>query len=91
MAVVVRLKRMGTNRKPNYRIVAADSRSPRDGRFIENIGFYNPTTNPAQIEMKGERIEYWAGQGARLTETVKSLWKKTQKSEQKGSSSQSVV
>lgn len=78
MAVVVRLKRMGTNRRPNYRIVVADSRMPRDGRFIENIGFYNPLTNPAQIELKRERLEYWVQKGARLTETVRSLWKKTQ-------------
>lgn len=80
MAVVVRLKRMGANRKPHYRIVVADSREPRDGRFIESIGFYNPTTNPAQVELKSERIEYWLQKGARLSETVKNLWKKTQRS-----------
>ncbi|MCK4248809.1 MAG: 30S ribosomal protein S16 [Candidatus Omnitrophica bacterium] len=79
MAVVVRLKRMGSNRKPRYRIVVADSRKPRDGRFIEKIGFYNPTTDPAQIDIEADRIEYWVKNGARLSETVNSLWKKTKK------------
>ena len=79
MAVVVRLKRMGSNRKPRYRIVVADSKKPRDGRFIEKIGFYNPTTDPAEVEIDAERIEYWVKNGARLSETVNSLWKKTKK------------
>lgn len=79
MAVVVRLKRMGSNRKPRYRIVVADSRKPRDGRFIEKIGFYNPTTDPAQIDIEADRIEYWVKNGARLSETVNSLWKKTKR------------
>ena len=79
MAVVVRLKRMGSNRKPRYRIVVADSRKPRDGRFIEKIGSYNPTTDPAQIDIEADRIEYWVKNGARLSETVNSLWKKTKR------------
>jgi len=79
VAVVVRLKRMGSNRRPRYRIVVADSRKPRDGRFIENIGFYNPVSEPAEINIQKERIEYWIEKGARLSQTVGSLWKKTQK------------
>ncbi len=67
---------MGRKKRPFYRIVAADSRSPRDGRFIEEIGYYNPLTEPATIEVKEERALYWLGVGAIPTPTVKSLLRK---------------
>ena len=73
MAVKLRLKRMGSKQKPFYRIVAADSRSPRDGRFIERIGSYNPNTNPATITLNFERALYWVNVGAQPTDTVRSI------------------
>ncbi|MBL7157372.1 MAG: 30S ribosomal protein S16 [Candidatus Omnitrophica bacterium] len=76
MAVVLRLKRMGTNKKPFYRIVATDKRSPRDGRFIEEIGYYDPKKNPADIKIDRERALYWLKNGAKPSETVRSLIKK---------------
>ncbi len=76
MAVKLRLRRMGRKKRPFYRIVAADARSPRDGRFIEEIGYYNPIAEPAVIEVKEERALYWLQQGAIPTDTVKSLLRK---------------
>ncbi|MCK4463929.1 MAG: 30S ribosomal protein S16 [Candidatus Omnitrophica bacterium] len=76
MAVVLRLKRMGTNKKPFWRIVAADKRSPRDGRFIEELGYYDPKKNPSDIKIKKERALYWLKNGAKPSETVRSLLKK---------------
>lgn len=76
MAVVIRLKRMGANKKPCYRIVVTDTRNPRDGRFIEEIGAYDPKQNPPFITAKKERAEYWIGVGAKPSPTVKSLLKK---------------
>ena len=76
MAVVLRLKRMGTNKKPFYRIVATEKSNPRDGRFIEEIGYYDPKKNPAIIEIRKERALYWIKSGARPSVTVKSLFKK---------------
>ena len=76
MAVKLRLKRMGAKQKPFYRIVAADSRSPRDGRFIETVGTYNPIKNPEEITVKEERVMYWLSMGAEPTDTVRSLFKK---------------
>ena len=76
MAVVIRLKRMGANKRPCYRIVVADSKSPRDGRFIEEIGAYDPKKNPSFITLKKERARYWVGVGARPSPTVKGLFKK---------------
>ena len=76
MAVVIRLKRTGANKKPSYRIVVTDSRNPRDGRLIEEIGSYNPRVNPPSIIFKKERAEYWLGVGAQPSSTVKSLFKK---------------
>ena len=73
MAVRIRLRRMGRKKRPFYRIVAADSRSPRDGRFIETLGTYNPLTEPATVEVKEERIFYWLQNGAQPTQTVKNL------------------
>ena len=73
MAVKIRLKRMGSNKKPFYRIVVADSRAPRDGRFIEEIGYYNPVSEPKQIKINDEKAKKWLGVGAQATETVKKL------------------
>jgi small subunit ribosomal protein S16 len=76
MSVKIRLARHGAKKKPFYRIVIADSESPRDGKFLENVGTYNPLTDPAEVSLKQERIKYWIGQGAIPTDTVKSLLKK---------------
>jgi small subunit ribosomal protein S16 len=76
--VKIRLKRIGAKKAPAYRIVVADSRSPRDGRFIEQIGFYNPLTNPAEIKIDAEKAKTWLANGAQPTETVRSLLKKTE-------------
>ncbi|MBQ4631338.1 MAG: 30S ribosomal protein S16 [Clostridia bacterium] len=73
--VKIRLKRMGAKKTPFYRIVVADSRYPRDGRFIEQIGTYNPLTNPSTINVDNEKAAKWLGQGAQPTDTVKELLK----------------
>lgn len=77
MAAKIRLKRMGMKKKPFYRVIVADERSPRDGRFIEEIGYYNPMTSPAEIKIDAERAKYWVGTGAQPTDTVRILLKKT--------------
>ena len=74
--VKMRLRRMGAKKAPTYRIVVADSRYPRDGRFIEQIGYYNPMTNPAEVKIDADKAKDWMGKGAQPTETVKSLFKK---------------
>ena len=74
MAVKMRLKRMGKKRNPIYRIVVADSRAPRDGRFIEEIGYYNPVSEPKQIKINDEKANKWLSVGAQPTETVKKLF-----------------
>ena len=76
--VKIRLKRMGAKKAPFYRVVVADSRYPRDGRFIEEIGYYNPMTNPADIKINAEKATEWLKKGAQPTETVKSLLKKSE-------------
>lgn len=73
MAVKIRLKRMGSKKKPFYRIVVADSRSPRDGKFIEEIGYYNPVSQPKQVKINDEKAIKWLSNGAQPTDTVKSL------------------
>ncbi|MEA4892083.1 MAG: 30S ribosomal protein S16 [Peptococcaceae bacterium] len=73
MATKIRLRRMGAKKAPFYRVVVADSRSPRDGRFIEEIGYYDPTKTPVVINIDGERAKYWVGTGAQPSETVKAL------------------
>lgn len=73
MAVKLRLKRMGKKRQPIYKVVAADVRAPRDGKFIEAIGLYNPKTEPTTVEIDEERALYWLGVGAQPTQTVKHL------------------
>ncbi|HHV95520.1 MAG TPA: 30S ribosomal protein S16 [Clostridiaceae bacterium] len=76
MAVKIRLKRVGAKKSPSYRVVVADSRFPRDGRFIEEIGYYNPTTNPSTINVDREKAIKWLKNGAQPTDTVRSLLKK---------------
>ena len=73
--VKMRLKRMGSKGAPFYRIVVADSRSPRDGRFIEEIGYYDPTKNPSVIKVDQELAQKWLSQGAQATDTAKKLLK----------------
>ncbi len=77
MAVKIRLKRMGAKKAPFYRIVVADSRSPRDGRFIEEIGYFNPCSEPNELSINKEAVEKWLATGAQPTQTVKSLIKKS--------------
>lgn len=77
MAVKIRLKRIGAKKAPFYRVVVADSRYPRDGRFIEEIGTYNPLVNPAEVKIDGEKAAQWIKNGAQPTDTVKALLKKT--------------
>ena len=74
--VKIRLKRMGMKKEPFYRIVVADSRTPRDGRFIEEIGYYNPVSNPVELKIDEERAKYWLSVGAQPTETTRSLLNK---------------
>ncbi len=76
MAVKIRLRRMGAKKAPFYRVVVADSRYPRDGRFIEEIGTYNPLTDPATVNIDAEKAKKWIGNGAQPTDTVKALLKK---------------
>lgn len=75
--VKIRLTRMGKKKAPSYRIVVADSRSPRDGRFIEQIGMYNPLTDPATVEIDAEKAAKWLKDGAQPSDTVKALLKKS--------------
>ena len=75
MAVKIRLRRMGKKKAPFYRVVVADSRSPRDGKFIEEIGTYNPLTDPSTINIDKEKAEKWIKNGAQPTDTVKKLLK----------------
>jgi len=76
MSVKIRLARHGANKRPFYRIVVADTESPRDGRYLETVGTYNPLPDPAEVSLKGDRIKYWLEQGAIPTDTVKGLLKK---------------
>lgn len=76
MAVKLRLRRMGKKRQPVYKVVAADVRSPRDGKFIEALGLYNPKTDPVTVEIKEDRVNYWLDVGAQPTDTVKNLLSK---------------
>lgn len=76
MAVKIRLRRMGAKKAPFYRVVVADSRFPRDGRFIEEIGYYDPTKDPVVVKIDGEKAKAWIANGAQPTDTVKALLKK---------------
>ncbi len=77
MAVKIRLRRMGMKKAPFYRVIIADERSPRDGRCIEEIGYYNPLTNPATVEIDADKAKQWIKNGAQPTDTVKALLKKS--------------
>ena len=77
MAVKMRFKRMGSKKNPFYRIVVADSRYPRDGRFIEEIGYYDSTTEPSTVKVDAEKAKKWMANGAQPTDTVKKLFEKT--------------
>ncbi len=76
MAVKLRLKRMGVKKKPFYRIIAADSRAPRDGKYIEQLGYFNPMTEPIELKIDAEKAEKWLKTGAQPTDTVRALLKK---------------
>ena len=76
MAVKIRLKRLGAKKSPFYRVVVADERSPRDGKFIDEIGYYNPLTDPADIKIDAEKAKKWIGNGAQPTDTARALLKK---------------
>src|SRR5690606_22299023 len=76
MAVSIRLRRMGRKKQPHYRIVVAESASPRDGRFVESLGFYKPLSRPARLVLDLERVDHWLGRGAQPSGTVKSLIRK---------------
>ena len=76
MAVKIRLRRIGAKKSPFYRIVVADSRYPRDGRFIEEIGYYDPTTEPTTLKVDAEKVQKWVSTGAQPTDTVKAIFKK---------------
>jgi small subunit ribosomal protein S16 len=76
MAVKIRLARHGAKKRPFYRIVAADNDCPRDGRFLEKLGTYNPLQDPALVVLNADRVKYWIGQGATPTDTVKSILKR---------------
>jgi len=84
MAVKIRLARHGAKKKPFYRIVVTDSESPRDGRYLENVGTYDPKNAPARVTIKTERVQYWLGKGATPTDTVKNLLKREGVSASKG-------
>ena len=76
MSVKIRMRRMGSKRKPFYRIVVADSRMPRDGRFIEEVGYYNPLTNPDEVKLEEDKIFEWLEKDAQPSDTVRSLLSK---------------
>ncbi|KAF0506228.1 30S ribosomal protein S16 [Pediococcus pentosaceus] len=76
MSVKIRLKRMGSKKRPFYRVVVADSRSPRDGRFISQVGTYNPLTEPASVKLEEEEILNWLNNGAQPSDTVKNIFSK---------------
>ena len=76
MSVKIRLRRVGAKKAPFYRIVVADSRFPRDGRFIEEIGYYNPLENPSVVKVDADKAKAWIANGAQPTDTVKTLFKK---------------
>ena len=75
MAVKIRLKRVGTTKKALWRVVVADSRMPRDGRFIEEVGTYDPMKDPAVVSLNADRVRYWVSKGAKPSETVQNLMK----------------
>jgi small subunit ribosomal protein S16 len=83
MAVKIRMTRKGSKHNPFYRIVVADERSPRDGRYIELVGTYNPCENPAKVDLKMDRIEHWQNHGVKMTQTVSQIIKRHKQGAQK--------
>jgi len=79
MPVKIRLRRMGRKKQPHFRVVVSDSRSPRDGRFVETLGYYKPLSAPARLVLDLERVDYWLGEGASPSDTVRSLITKARK------------
>lgn len=79
MAVKLRLQRHGSKKRPFYRVVAADERCMRDGRFLEVVGTYNPIAEPAIVNLKFDRIDYWVDNGAQMTDTVRTIWTRSKK------------
>ena len=79
MPIKIRLRRMGRKKQPHYRVVVADTDSPRDGRFIETLGYYKPLTHPARLVLSLDRVDYWIGEGAQTSDTVANLVKKARK------------
>ncbi|HVI76520.1 MAG TPA: 30S ribosomal protein S16 [Anaeromyxobacteraceae bacterium] len=79
MAVVLRLSRAGTHKAPFYHVVATDSRNPRDGKYLEDVGIYDPTQRPERIELKAERVEHWLKVGAKPSQTVAMVLKRAKK------------
>jgi small subunit ribosomal protein S16 len=77
--LAIRLRRTGSTKRPYYRVVVADSREPRDGRFVEVLGHYDPRRDPAVVKIDADRAQYWIGKGARASDTVRSLLKKNKK------------
>ena len=77
MAVKIRLRRVGAKKAPFYRVVVADSRFPRDGRFIDELGYYNPVSNPVELKIDAEKAQQWIKNGAQPTDTVRALLKKS--------------
>jgi len=77
----IRMTRMGGKKDPHYRVVIAEKRGPRDGRFVESVGYYNPALNPIRLNLDLERVDYWIGQGAQPSETVRSLIRKVRSQE----------
>ena len=77
--LAIRLRRTGSTKRPYYRVVVADSREPRDGRFVEVLGHYDPRRDPAVVKIDAERAQYWIGKGARPSDTVRSMLKKNKK------------
>ena len=76
MSVKIRLARHGSKKKPHYRIVVADSEAPRDGKFLEIVGTYNPLVDPAEVTVEEDRVNYWMDKGVIISDTVKSIFKK---------------
>lgn len=79
--LAIRLMRMGAKKSPFYRVVVKEQRTKRDGAYLENVGTYNPTQNPAEVKLKMERVEYWIGKGAQPSETVRQLIKRQSKAQ----------
>ena len=86
--LAIRLMRMGAKKKPSYRVIVKEKASKRDGAYLENVGFYDPTRNPAEVRLDMNRVSYWIGKGAQPTDTVRQLIKKQAKAQQNSQESE---